>query len=105
MNRMIKAETFVSLLVAISLFSIIFMSFSYWQTEQNKNLAEIYQQQQALQIAENQLALQMAGLSCENRVEQNHLSFEVQCISQKISVIYPLGRVEIQAKGLNPRPN
>ena len=50
---------------------------------------------QALQIAENQLALQFAGKPCEQQAVQNALKFTISCQSEKVEVRYPLGKVEI----------
>lgn len=93
--KLIKAETGVSVLMAISLFMIILFSYSKWQSKQTKQANFLYQQQQALQIAENQIALKMANRECERSVKQNNLLFTVQCHHTFIKVIFPLGEIKV----------
>ncbi|QTM01185.1 DUF5374 domain-containing protein [Mannheimia sp. ZY171111] len=90
-----KAETTISLLVAVILFSIVALSFSHWQSEQNRQINQYFQQQQAAGILENQIALQLAGLECETNLVQNDMRYEVQCLGNKLSVRYPLGKIEL----------
>lgn len=94
--KLIKAETGVSLLIAISLFFIIFFAYSKWQSMQTRQGNFLYQQQQALQIAENQIALKMANRECERLVKQNDLLFTVQCSQTFIKVIFPLGEIKVE---------
>lgn len=95
MTKITKAETLISLLVAISLFTILFLTYSNWQSSQQQQANYVYQQQQALQIAENQLNLKAANEPCERMVKQNHLTFKITCTEYKIIVVFPLGEVEI----------
>ncbi|MEG9533117.1 hypothetical protein [Mannheimia indoligenes] len=48
-----KAESTISLLVAIALFTIVVLSFSHWQSEQNRRVNIHFQQQQAAVIKSN----------------------------------------------------
>lgn len=94
--KIIKAESSLSLLVALLLFSIIYVSWSSWQSQQNAQSQAIFQRQQALQIAENQIARLLAGMPCQNRVEQNGIRFEIRrCSSREIAIFYPQGNVII----------
>ena len=95
MTKIVKAETLTSLLITISLFMILFLAYANWQSLQNKQANYLYQQQQALQIAENQLNLKAANEPCERMVKQNHLTFKITCTEYKIIVVFPLGEVEI----------
>lgn len=94
MIKQIKAESLVSVLLAMSIFSVLLLAYSKWQSYQNRSTHFIYQQQQALQIAENQIALRMAGLNCESHIQQNGITFAIQC-GQGIIVKFPLGKIEI----------
>ena len=98
MIKKLKAESLVSLLVALMLFAILALNFTAWQKEQLERGARNYQQQQALQIAENQLALRMAGLGCEPQAVENGVKFAIQCSGEQIRVSYPMGQVEIKAR-------
>ncbi|MDU5696702.1 MAG: hypothetical protein E6001_08295 [Haemophilus parainfluenzae] len=55
----------MSLLLALSIFSGLFLIFNRWTTEQRKSAVRIFQEFQAIQIAENQAQRQFLGLSCE----------------------------------------
>lgn len=90
-----KAESFSALLVAMVLFSVVLLVYQQWQSQQNVRNVMLYQQQQALQIAENQLALQHAGKNCEAQAVQNGLTFTISCQAHRIQVRFPLGQVEI----------
>ena len=95
MNRLFYAETFLSLLVIITIFALICLGYLQWQSQQNRQVNFIFQQQQALQIAENQLARKMAVENCESTVEQNQLRFVIECPPNKIEVKFPLGSVVV----------
>ncbi|KAE9542186.1 DUF5374 domain-containing protein [Ursidibacter maritimus] len=97
MIKIVKAETLTSLLIAISLFMILFLAYANWQSLQNKQANYLYQKQQALQIAENQLNLKAINEPCEKIVKQNNLNFEISCLEQKITVIFPLGKIELSS--------
>ncbi|MEG9476591.1 DUF5374 domain-containing protein [Mannheimia bovis] len=90
-----KAESTISLLVAIALFTIVVLSFSHWQSEQNRRVNIHFQQQQAAVILENQIALQLAGLDCERQIEQNNIRYDIQCSGNKLSIRFPLGKIEL----------
>ncbi|EIG24465.1 DUF5374 domain-containing protein [Haemophilus paraphrohaemolyticus] len=98
MVKQLRAESLVSLLVALTLFAIFALNFTAWQKTQLERGARNYQQQQALQIAENQIALRMAGLSCEPQAVENDVKFIIQCSGELIKVSYPMGHVEIKVK-------
>lgn len=98
MKTLFKAESLISLLIAMALFAMLAMSFMAWQQSQLEHGIKNYQQQQALQVAENQLALQMAKLGCESQAVINNVKFTIQCQTSQIKVTYPLGQVEIKAE-------
>ena len=98
MVKQLKAESLVSLLVALMLFAILALNFTAWQKDQLEHGARNYQQQQAVQIVENQIALRMAGLSCESQAVENDVRFTIQCSGELIKVSYPMGKVEIKTK-------
>lgn len=91
-----RSESALSLLVIISVFAVVFLSYLKWQGIQTKREALLYQQQQALQIAENQIALKMADKACERSVLQNNLRFGIQCTDREIIVSFPLGEIKIR---------
>lgn len=74
---------------------VIFFGITKWQAMQIQQENTLYQRQQALQIAENQIALRMAGKACQRLVKQNNLQFSVQCGQTNISVAFPLGEIKI----------
>lgn len=90
-----KAETSLSLLVAISLFALVVMVFSRWQSLQNKQLNQHFQHQQAVQILENQIALKLAELECENSLTQNNVGYQIQCSANQLRIAFPLGKIEL----------
>lgn len=90
-----KAESILSVLIAISLFSLMFLSYRQWQSLQHWQENRLYQKQQALQIAENQLALRLANRACKRSVTQNNLQFVIECSDSQIKVGFPLGEIKI----------
>ena len=96
MNKLIKAESLTSLMVVMLIFSVIYLGYSRWQHIQNKQSTLIFQQQQALQIAENQIALLMAGKPCENQIRQNEQEIKEQCRSNTLKITFPSGEVVIE---------
>ena len=98
MVKQLRAESLGSLLVALTLFAIFALNFTAWQKTQLERGARNYQQQQALQIAENQIALRMAGLSCDPQAVENDVKFTIQCSGGLIKISYPMGQVEINTK-------
>lgn len=91
-----KGMSVLGLLVAISLFGLIFLSFNQWAAYQRKSAVNIYQNYQAVQIAENQFQRQYLGLGCENSVRQNGVQFHIKCQERAISV--RVGEDEISIK-------
>lgn len=93
----IKAESGIGLLIALSLFAVMALSTMQWQQIQSRQTVRLYQQQQALLIAENQLDRMAAGLVCEQRVIQNGLKFDIEkCSATQIQVRFPLGEILIE---------
>lgn len=90
-----RAETTISLLIAIVIFSILILVFSHWQSAQNKRLNLYFQKQQAVQILESQIALKLAGLACENHIIQNQVRYEIYCSATQFSIRFPLGEIEL----------
>lgn len=90
-----KAETSLSLLVAISLLTVVVLTFSRWQSVQNQQLNQHFQHQQAVQILENQIALKLAGLECENTLTQNGVDYQIQCAENRLRIQFPLGKIEL----------
>ncbi|MDP8171417.1 DUF5374 domain-containing protein [Pasteurella skyensis] len=96
MGHLLKAETFVSLLTAIVLFSIMLFSYTQWQKQQNKSEILLYQRLQAMQVAENQISLKMANLPCESSFLQNDITFNISCQTNSIKVTFPLGEFHLK---------
>lgn len=90
-----QAETTLSLLVAMTLFTLILFVFSHWQSEQNYRLNKHYQQQQAAKLLENQIALELADLDCESHIIQNGISYQIECLAHKKSIRFPLGKIDL----------
>ena len=82
----------------MALFSVLFLVFNQWTTEQRKSAVKIYQDFQAIQIAENQAQRQFLGLACEQLIQQNSLTFRVQCQNERVIVRYPMGEISIKTK-------
>ncbi|OOH91457.1 hypothetical protein BMT54_02115 [Pasteurellaceae bacterium 15-036681] len=95
-NPIQKAESFSSVMIALMIFSLLYLSYSQWQSKQNQRSNFLYQQKQALQIAENQISLQMANHACEKSILRNGLRFDIACSQQQIKVNFPLGEVIIR---------
>lgn len=87
-----------TLLFSLALFSVLFLVFNQWTTEQRKSAVKIYQDFQAIQIAENQAQRQFLGLACEQLIQQNSLTFRVQCQNERVIVRYPMGEISIKTK-------
>lgn len=90
-----KGMSLLSFLFTLSIFSGVFLSINQWSDQQRKSAVDIYQRFQAVQIAENQKQRQFLGLSCENKVMQNKLEFDVQCIGDSVRVRYPRGEINL----------
>ncbi|MCK3657588.1 hypothetical protein A4G18_02370 [Pasteurellaceae bacterium Pebbles2] len=90
-----KGMSLTTVLVALSLFSSLFLAINQWASYQRKNANHIYQRYQALQIAENQQQRQFLGLSCDPLVEQNGLTFQVSCQGNGVKVRYILGEIQL----------
>ncbi|MEG9533118.1 DUF5374 domain-containing protein [Mannheimia indoligenes] len=37
----------------------------------------------------------MAGLDCERQIEQNNIRYDIQCSGNKLSIRFPLGKIEL----------
>lgn len=96
MKRKIKAESVVSILIAIGLFSLMATLFFKWQSDQHHRKIKLYQEQQAWQILENQIALELVGLDCEKKIKQNDIVFKIDCSLSEISVEFPLGKIRLE---------
>ncbi|MBN6075006.1 DUF5374 domain-containing protein [Aggregatibacter actinomycetemcomitans] len=90
-----KGMSLLSLLVTLSLFSGLFLTFNQWGNVQRKSAVEIYQRFQAIQIAENQHQRRFLGLPCESQVRQNQIRFQVICLQNQVSVKYPRGEISL----------
>ena len=51
-----------------------------------------------IQVAENQAQRQFLGLACEHLIQQNDLTFRVQCENERVIVRYPMGEISIKTK-------
>lgn len=89
-----RAETVLSVLVAIMLFSVMVLTFNHWQSEQNRQLNYHLQRQQAVQILVNQIALKLADVECEKAVVQNQVRYEIQCLE---AIRFPLGEIKLNS--------
>lgn len=98
MIKWIKAENTLSIMMAVMISSILLLTYSQWQGRQNYAQMQIFQQLEAMQIAENQIVLKMAKLPCETEISQNKLRFNVSCEQNRIRVEYPLGLFEVTTK-------
>lgn len=97
--KVIKAESSLSLLIVLLLFSLIYLGWSAWQSQQNAQAQQIFQRQQALQIAENQIARKLAGVACQAHVEQNLIRFEIsRCSDSEVEIRFPAGKILINSK-------
>ena len=90
-----KGMSMLSMLVSLSVFSVLFLTFNQWGNVQRKSAVEIYQRFQALQLAENQRQRQFLGLSCESSIHQNHIHFHITCTQNQVTVKYPRGEIRI----------
>lgn len=89
-----RAETALSVLVAIMLFSVMVLTFNHWQSEQNRQLNYHLQRQQAVQILVNQIALKLVDVECEKAVVQNQVRYEIQCLE---AIRFPLGEIKLNS--------
>lgn len=90
-----KGISLLSLLVTLSVFSGLFLTFNQWGNVQRKSAVEIYQRFQAIQLAENQRQRQFLGLSCESSIHQNHIHFHITCTQNQVTVKYPRGEISL----------
>lgn len=86
-----KGMSLAGVLVALTVFSGILLSFQQWTSYQSRSAVEIYQRFQAIQIAENQQQRQLFGLPCQAFLVQNQIPFQVNC--QDKIVRYPMGEI------------
>ena len=96
LRNKIKAETFISVLVAISLFSTIYMVYINWQKSYNKQRVFLFQQKQALLVADNQINLRMAKIPCEKQAVYNDTNFAIECSERTVRVRFATGEVNIE---------
>ena len=87
-----------TLLFSLALFSVLFIAFNQWMASQRKSAVKTYQDFQAIQVAENQAQRQFLGLPCEQLIQQNSLTFRVQCENERVIVRYPMGEISIKTK-------
>lgn len=87
-----------TLLFSLALFSVLFIAFNQWMESQRKSAVKTYQDFQAIQVAENQAQRQFLGLACEHLIQQNDLTFRVQCENERVIVRYPMGEISIKTK-------
>ena len=87
-----------TLLFSLALFSVLFIDFNQWTASQRKSAVKTYQDFQAIQVAENQAQRQFLGLACEQLIQQNGLTFRVQCQNERVIVRYPMGEISIKTK-------
>ncbi len=74
-----KGFTLVSLLLTLSMFALLILSFQYWASLQWQKGTRLYQQKQALQIWHNAMQQQFLGIPCEREIQQNGINFIVDC--------------------------
>ena len=98
MFQMNKGMSLTTLLFSLALFSVLFIVFNQWTASQRKSAVKTYQDFQAIQIAENQAQRQFLGVACEQLIEQNSLTFRVQCQNEHVIVRYPMGEISIKTK-------
>ena len=98
MFQMNKGMSLTTLLFSLALFSVLFIVFNQWTASQRKSAVKTYQDFQAIQIAENQAQRQFLGLPCEQLIQQNSLTFRVQCQNERVIVRYPMGEISIKTK-------
>lgn len=95
-NRKIYAgASLIALLFALSLFSLLVLGFSQWHRQQERQANQLFLHQQAWQIALNQKNRLLAGLACENQVQQNGLDFQIQCSAPQVIVRYLGGEIRL----------
>ncbi|OOF58328.1 DUF5374 domain-containing protein [Rodentibacter myodis] len=88
----------LSVMLTLALFSGVFLAFNQWAATQRKSAVKIYDDFQALQIAENQAQRQFLGLPCEQTVQQNGVKFQVQCQGNQVLVRYPQGEFRLKTE-------
>ena len=98
MFQMNKGMSLTTLLFSSALFSVLFIAFNQWTASQRKSAVKTYQDFQAIQIVENQAQRQFLGLACEQLIQQNGLTFRVQCENERVIVRYPMGEISIKTK-------
>lgn len=98
MFQMNKGMSLTTLLFSLALFSVLFIAFNQWMASQRKSAVKTYQDFQAIQIAENQAQRQFLGLPCEQLIQQNSLTFRVQCQNERVIVRYPMGEISIKTQ-------
>lgn len=90
-----KGMSLTAFLVALTLFSGIFLAVSQWSSYQRYHSLRLYHHIQALQIADNQSQRQFLGLDCETEVQQNKQRFLIECKGQQVSVSSPFAEIRL----------
>jgi len=93
LNRF-KGMSLLTLLLAMTFFSGIFLAINQWASQQRKSAVEIYQRYQAIQIAENQKQRRFLAMPCEHKIRQNHITFSIEC-GEQVTVAYPTGKITL----------
>ncbi len=86
----LKGYNLLSMMIAMVIFSIIFISFEKFSIRQISDKSHLFLQLQAMQIAENQLSMLASGKSCKRVVYQNNNNFNISCSDGKIEVDYKI---------------
>lgn len=86
-----RGMSLITLLIALMLFTGIFLAVNQWAAQQRREASEIFQRYQAMQILDNQQQRLFLGLDCEHSIKQNGLEFLVECANGVIKVRYPMG--------------
>ncbi|OOF44532.1 DUF5374 domain-containing protein [Rodentibacter trehalosifermentans] len=93
-----KGMSLTSVMFTLMLFSTLFLIFNRWTANQRQSAVKIYNDFQALQIAENQAQRQFLGLPCEQKVRQNGVQFNVQCQGNKVIIHSPVGEFSLKSE-------
>lgn len=91
----VAGASMIGVISALSFLAIVLLAGQRWLNQQQSQTAKLWQYAQALQIAENQAALQLLEQPCQRQVIQNQVTFIVHCEAQQIIVKYPLGELKI----------
>lgn len=95
-TKLFRGTSLLGFLYALAFSALVILYFSHWQNTLQQEAMRRYWENQAQEIAENQLARQWLGLSCEKRVIQNTVSLQVDCLDEDILVEHPLGEFHLK---------